>query len=182
MNDKRSNDLRDTLLALRAELADSLGRRPTKKEWLNEVKKHTQKVSRDAKTEIDMITYFESKFKKADNIALITDDVTVRNLHAFAYGQAVAVCVWGVAAGVVSEEEAVKTAKKISELAKKGYGSWQEYGQSYILGRACFFYDRFSGKDAEKAAEAQSDARSSYREAFAPATAKNPGSWTRLEW
>lgn len=182
VNDKRADELRDTLLALRAELADGLGRRPTKKEWLSEVKKYTQEVSDGAKDEIELITYFEGKFKKADGLPLITHDATVRNLHAFAYGQAVAVCVWGVAAGVVSEAEAVSKAKEISAIARREYGSWQAFGQSYILGRACFFYDRFSGKSAEKAADDQLFACRDYREACAPASSKNPGPWTRLAW
>ncbi len=182
VNDKRADELRDTLLPLRSDLADSLGRRPTKKEWIEEVKKYTQALNDDAKAEIELITYFESKLKKAAGLPLITDDATVRNLHAFAYGQAVAVCVWGVAAGVVSEAEAVAKAKEISAVARREYGSWQAYGQSYILGRACFFYDRFAGKNAEKAVSQQLVACQDYREACAPASSKNPGPWTRLAW
>jgi len=74
----------------------------------------------------------------------------IGNAPEIALGQAVAVSVWNVAMGLFMHEESRAAIQKINEQVCSQFGSCEEFGRSYVLGRAMHWSE---GKADEKVAE-----------------------------
>lgn len=176
VEDRRSRELWDSLLAVRMEAAKELGRKPTEREWLDAVKSEGGTGKGEEKDFIKAVHYYEKKLRKSGKTIVFPDDAVVTNLEGYAFGQAVAVAVWGVAMEIATVDEATKIIRNINKIARKRFDSWEDFGRSYILGRALHQSD---GKIDDELATKMGDAQIEYAAAL---NEKIDGPWTRLKW
>ena len=176
--ERRSDPLRDSLLRLRASVADSLGRRPTKKEWVKAAKEQGA-GGRDVTDTISTIVTLENGFKKKKlGTLVLPDSATIRSSTGYAYGQCAALATWGVALGFATREEIRPILAEISARARSEFGSWEEFGRSYLLGRSLRLVEQ--GMDTEKALEKADDGLTAYGRAFD--AKRGGGPWSTLTW
>ncbi|WP_053383702.1 DUF1266 domain-containing protein [Leucobacter celer] len=63
-------------------------------------------------------------------------DEPVVSLDAYPLGQAVAVSVWGVGLGLLSQTESLRLIGYVNAIARHEFDSWEAFGRSYALGSA----------------------------------------------
>lgn len=176
---RRTDALRDSLLAVRAELARSGNGRPSQREWLAAAKERGA-TGREVKTVIAAIVEIEKSMKKKYLGALVLPaDVTIASVRGYAQGQQIALATWGVALGFASREEIRPMIRMVSAQARDDFGSWEEFGRSYLLGRTLRLVEQ--GMPAEKAIEKTDDGMSAYGRLF-DAKRGNSGPWGQLPW
>jgi len=176
--ERRTDPLRDGLLSLRAELADSLGHRPSKREWVEAAKGQGASGREITKVIGDIVTIETSMKKKKLGTVVLPDAATIRHTRGYAYGQCIALATWGVALGFATREEIRPLIKQISDRAREDFGSWEEFGRSYLLGRTLRLTEQ--GMEPEKAIEKTDDGLVAYGRAFD--VKRGGGPWSTLRW
>lgn len=175
---RRSEPLRDGLLELRARLADTLGRRPSKKEWVAAAQAEGA-AARPAGRVIDSIITLERALRTRKlGTLILPDSATIGSTRRYAYGQAAALATWGVALGFATREEIRPILTRTSEQARADFGSWEEFGRSYLLGRSLRLVEQ--GMDPAKAIDTTSDGLLAYSQAFD--VNRGGGPWATLPW
>ena len=172
---RRRREMWVLLLAVRADLAEKLGRMPKSKEWLAAVVAEGGN-KRDARTFITAIEYIEREVRKRVGKDIVTPDVFVKTLDGYGLGQAVAMATWGVALGHGDVAEARQIISRINAEGRPAFTSWADFGLSYIAGRVMHWSD---GNVDEKTFEKFGDGWSDFK---AAATAKRNGPWATLSW
>ncbi|MFJ4223862.1 DUF1266 domain-containing protein [Microbacterium sp. NPDC089695] len=172
---RRRREVWTLYLAVRSELATSLGRAPKSKEWLAAIVAEGGD-KRDARTFVTAIEYIEREVRKHVGKDVITPDVFVRTLDGYAIGQAVAMTTWGVALGHGDVAEARQIIHRINVDARPAFTSWADFGLSYIAGRVMHWSD---GAVDEKSFEKYGDGWSDFA---AATTQKRNGPWATLSW
>lgn len=172
---RRRREVWSLYLAVRAELAERLGRVPKAKEWLAAITAEGGD-KRDARSFVTAIEYIEQETRKHVGKDVITPSVFVKSLDGYALGQAVALTTWGVALGHADTAEARSIIRGINADGRPGFSSWAEFGLSYIAGRVMHWSD---GKVDEKSYEKYGDGWSDFK---AATSAKRLGPWATLSW
>ena len=172
---RRRREMWVLLLAVRADLAEKLGRMPKSKEWLAAVVAEGGN-KRDARTFITAIEYIEREVRKRVGKDIVTPDVFVKTLDGYGLGQAVAMATWGVALGHGDVAEARQIISRINAEGRPAFTSWADFGLSYIAGRVMHWSD---GNVDEKTFEKFGDGWSDFK---AAATEKRNGPWATLSW
>lgn len=162
-------------LAVRNDLDTSLGRVPTAEEWLAAIAAEDGDV-RDARPFVIGIEHIEWEVRRRVGKEVVTPDVFVRTLDAYALGQAVAMATWGVALGYADVAEARRIIHRINADARPSFLSWADFGLSYIAGRILHWSD---GNLDEESFEKYGDVWSDFATASA---AKRNGPWATLPW
>ncbi|MCW2289062.1 uncharacterized protein DUF1266 [Leucobacter luti] len=164
------------LLALRdrAALANG-GQRPCTAEWLSLIAQSGGTGLGDELDFVRSVTYFERSFGHADS-TLYPAQATVTSFDGYALGQAAAIPIWGVGLGLISPDEALELVEQVNEIARTEFGSWQQFGRSYALGRAMHWSD---GAAAAHHVHFAAEAVSSMESALDPARG---GPWATLPW
>ncbi|QNA91585.1 MULTISPECIES: DUF1266 domain-containing protein [unclassified Microbacterium] len=162
-------------LAVRAELAERLGRTPKAKEWLAAIVQEGGD-KRDARTFVTSIEYSEAQVRKRVGKDVVTPDLFVRTLDGYALGQAVAMTTWGVALGHGDVTEARGIIHRINEEGRPAFTSWADFGLSYLVGRVMHWSD---GNVDEKSFEKFGDGWSDFKAAMSE---KRNGPWATLPW
>ncbi|KJC65779.1 hypothetical protein TZ00_03155 [Agreia bicolorata] len=176
---RRTDSLRDSLFELRAELARTSGRRPSQREWLAAAKERGAS-GRDVKGVINAVVEIEKSLKKsALRTVVLPASETIESVRGYAQGQQIAVATWGVALGFASRDDIRPMLREISEQARRDFGSWQEFGRSYLLGRVLRLVEQ--GMPVEKAIEKNEDGIRAYGQLF-DARRGNSGPWSTLPW
>ena len=176
---RRTDALRDSLLALRAELARSGNGRPSQREWLAAAKERGA-TGREVKSVITAIVEIEKSMKKKYLGTLVLPaDATIASVRGYAQGQQIALATWGVALGFATREEIRPMIRQVSAQARNDFGSWEEFGRSYLLGRTLRLVEQ--GMPAEKAIEKTDDGMFAYGRLF-DAKRGNSGPWGQLPW
>jgi len=176
--ERRREPLRDGLLELRARLAAQTGKRPSKREWVQAAKAEGA-TGRQVTTVIDNIVGIEAGLrKKALGTQVLPDSATIASADAYALGQVAALATWGVALGFATREEIRPILADVSSRAKAQFGSWEEFGRSYLLGRALRNVE--NGLPLEKAVEANQDGITAYGQALD--VKRDGGPWSSLAW
>lgn len=162
-------------LAVRNDLATRLGRVPKTREWLDAVSAEGGD-ERDAHPFIAGIEHIERETRRRVGEDIVTPDVYVRTLDAYALGQAVAMTTWGVALGHADVAEARRIIHRINLEARPGFVSWADFGLSYLAGRIMHWSDGTLDDDSfAKFGDGWSDFK-------AAATPKRGGPWATLPW
>ncbi len=162
-------------LAVRNDLHTALGRVPTTKEWLTAIADEGGD-RRDARPFVRGIEHIEQEVRRRVGKDVVTPDLYVRTLDAYALGQAVAMTTWGVALGYADVAEARRIIHRISVDTRPSFVSWAGFGLSYIAGRVMHWSDGDLAEDSfEKYGNSWTD--------FASAsTAKRNGPWATMPW
>jgi hypothetical protein len=177
--ERRTDALRDSLLALRAELARSRNGRPTQREWLAAAKERGAS-GREVRSIIAAIVEIEKSMKKKQQgTVVLPADATIASVRGYAQGQQIALATWGVALGFATREEIRPMIRQVSAQAREDFGSWEEFGRSYLLGRTLRLVEQ--GMPAEKAIEKTDDGLVAYGQLF-DAKRANSGPWSQLPW
>ncbi|MFK3676931.1 DUF1266 domain-containing protein [Microbacterium sp. NPDC090218] len=172
---RRRREMWVLYLAVRAQLAEQLGRVPRAKEWLAAIVAEGGD-KRDARTFVAAIEYIEKETRKRVGKDIVTPELFVRTLDGYALGQAVAMTTWGVALGHADVDEARAIIHQINLDGRPAFTSWADFGLSYIAGRVMHWSD---GNVDEKSFEKFGDGWSDFK---AAATAKRNGPWASLPW
>ena len=172
---RRRRDVWVTCLAIRAELAQRLGRTPKTKEWTSAIVE-AGGDKRDARSFVSAIESVEAQVRKLVGKDVVAPGLFVRTLDGYALGQAVALATWGVALGYADAAEARAIIRRINEEGRPAFSSWADFGLSYITGRVMHWSD---GTIGEKTFEKFGDGWSDFK---AAATAKRNGPWASLPW
>lgn len=172
---RRRREMWVLYLAVRSSLGERLGRAPKSKEWLSAIVEEGGD-KRDARTFVTAIEYIESQVRKLVGKDVVTPGLYVKTLDGYAIGQAVAMTTWGVALGHGDIAEARQIIHRINADARPAFGSWADFGLSYIAGRVMHWSD---GKVDEKSFEKFGDGWSDFK---AAAIAKRNGPWATLPW
>ncbi|MBF4634757.1 DUF1266 domain-containing protein [Agreia pratensis] len=176
---RRTDSLRDSLLELRAELARTSGRRPSQREWLAAAKERGAS-GRDVKSVINAVTEIEKSLKKsALRTVVLPAGATIESVRGYAQGQQIALATWGVALGFATREDIRPVLRQVSAEARRDFGSWEEFGRSYLLGRVMRLVEQ--GMPVEKAIEKNDDGIRAYGQLF-DAKRGNSGPWSTLPW
>lgn len=162
-------------LAVRNDLATRLGRAPKTREWLAAITADGGD-ERDAHPFIAGIEHIEREIRRRVGEDIVTPDVYVRTLDAYALGQAVAMTTWGVALGYADVAEARRIIHRINVEARPCFVSWADFGLSYLAGRIMHWSDGTLDDDSfAKFGDGWSDFK-------AAASAKRHGPWAALPW
>ncbi|MFF3026108.1 DUF1266 domain-containing protein [Microbacterium sp. NPDC057944] len=172
---RRRREMWVLYLAVRAQLAEQLGRVPKAKEWLNAIVTEGGD-KRDARTFVTSIEYTEGLIRKRVGKDIVTPDLFVKTLDGYALGQAVGMTTWGVALGHGDVAEARQIIHRINVEGRPAFSSWADFGLSYIAGRVMHWSD---GKVEEKSFDKFGDGCVDFQ---AAATAKRNGPWATLSW
>lgn len=121
---------------------------------------------------VQAVEYYEKELGKKH----FPSTETVVSFDAYALGQAVAVCTWGVSLGLISREESLKLIEALDSLAREEFDSWAAFGRSYALGRAMHWSD---GTSDEKRASQSLESIHSMENAL---DGKRLGPWGLLPW
>lgn len=175
MSVRRRRDMWTLYLAVRASVAEHLGRTPSAKEWLAAIVAEGGD-KRDAKKFVAAIEYIESEVRKRVGKDIVTPGLFVKTLDGYAIGQAAAMATWGVALGHGDITEARTILHSINVEARPDFSSWADFGLSYIAGRVMHWSD---GNVDEKSFEKFGDGWSDFK---AAATEKRNGPWATLSW
>lgn len=171
---RRRREMWVLYLAVRANLAEQLGRMPKAKEWLAAIVAEGGD-KRDARTFVTSIEYSEAQTRKRVGKDVIPADVFVKTLDGYALGQAVGMTTWGVALGHGDMAEAREIIHRINVEGRPAFGSWVEFGLSYAVGRVMHWSD---GEVDEKSFEKFE----SCNDLQAAASPKRNGPWATLSW
>ncbi|HZU94170.1 MAG TPA: DUF1266 domain-containing protein [Microbacterium sp.] len=172
---RRRREMWSLYLAVRAQLAEQLGRVPKAKEWLNAIVAEGGD-KRDARTFVTSIEYTEGLIRKRVGKDIVTPDLFVKTLDGYALGQAVGITTWGVALGHGDVAEARQIIHRINVEGRPAFSSWADFGLSYVAGRVMHWSD---GNVDEKSFEKFGDGCVDFQ---AAATAKRNGPWATLSW
>lgn len=162
-------------LSVRNDLHTALGRVPTANEWLAAIAAEGGD-EHDARPFARGIEHIEQEVRKRVGKEIVTPDLYVRTLDAYALGQAVAMTTWGVALGYADIAEARRIIRRISVDTRPSFVSWTDFGLSYIAGRVMHWSD---GTLDEDSFEKYGDV---WAEFAAAASAKRHGPWATLPW
>lgn len=162
-------------LSVRNDLHTALGRVPTAGEWLDAIAAESGD-EHDARPFTRGIEHIEQEVRKRVGKEVVTPDLYVRTLDAYALGQAVAMSTWGVALGYADVAEARRIIHRISVDTQPSFVSWTDFGLSYIAGRVMHWSDGTLDEDSfEKYGDVWAD--------FAAAAgARRHGPWATLPW
>ncbi len=122
------------------------------------------------------IAHIEQEVRKRVGKEVVTPDLYVRTLDAYALGQAVAMATWGVALGYADVAEARRIIHRISVDTRPSFVSWTDFGLSYIAGRVMHWSD---GNLDDESFERYGDVWADFAAAV---TAKRHGPWATLPW
>jgi hypothetical protein len=145
----------ESVLRVRRALAGRLGRTPSLQEWSEGV---TGTLGRRGASAADLteadealrrIARYEARFR-TDGV--LAPGGRVDTLSAFDHGRAVNVVRMGLGARYCDPREAEQTVLRIGELARRMYGSWEEFSLGYALTRLIMF----DGEDDAEEKYAQS--------------------------
>lgn len=175
LTDRRRREPWVISLEVRAELGRALGRVPKTREWTKAII-DAGGDKRDAQFFVAAIEYIEQETRKRAGKGAIPADVYVKTLDGYALGQAVAVATWGVGLGLGTVEEARQLIHRANVEARPLFGSWAEYGLSYVAGRAMHWSD---GRLDENSWRKYGDAAGEVARAL---DAKQQGPWAQLPW
>ncbi|MFF1917442.1 DUF1266 domain-containing protein [Streptomyces sp. NPDC058239] len=147
----------ESVLRIRRTLADRLERTPSHQEWSEGV---TTTLSRRRTSAADLaeadealrrIARYEERFR-ADGV--LAPEGRIDTLSAFDHGRAVNVVRMALGARYCDPQEAEQAVLRIGELARRAYGSWEEFSLGYALTRMILFdEDRSGTKYAESLAQ-----------------------------
>jgi len=98
---------------------------------------------------VGSITWYEARFR-ADG--LLAPGAVIPSAVAWNLGRASMMARWGVACRYGTENEVRRALEHVSGQARRVYGSWEEFGAGYVLGRCLHF-------DAEEFGSWYTDAR-----------------------
>lgn len=98
------------------------------------------------------------------------DELQSRGISAWDLGRAAQLVRWGVVSGYLTFSQAWEHLSEMESLAKLRFGSWEDYGRSYILG-ARYWYAR-EGTTEENAFATSAESALSERR----------GLWRKLPW
>ncbi|MDY0984215.1 DUF1266 domain-containing protein [Microbacterium sp. CFBP9023] len=162
-------------LAVRNDLDTALGRVPTTREWLAGIVAEGGDA-RDALPFVAGIERIEREVRRRVGKDVVTPDVYVRTLDAYALGQAVAMTTWGVALGYADVAEARRIIHRINVDTRPSFVSWVDFGLSYIAGRVMHWSDgNLDAESFEKYGEVWTD----FATAVMP---KRNGPWATMPW
>ncbi|MFG2630971.1 DUF1266 domain-containing protein [Streptomyces sp. NPDC048473] len=145
----------ESVLRIRRALAGRLERTPSHQEWSESV---TMTLSRRRTSAADLaeadealrrISWYEGRFR-ADGV--LPPDRRIDTLSAFDHGRAVNVVRMALGARYCDPQEAEQAVLRIGELARRTYGSWEEFSLGYALTRMILF----DGEDHAEAKYAES--------------------------
>ncbi|MGJ0390432.1 DUF1266 domain-containing protein [Microbacterium sp. CGR1] len=162
-------------LGVRNDLATALGRVPTTREWLDAIAADGGD-EHDAHPFVVGIEHIEREVRKRVGKEVVTPDLFVRTLDAYALGQAVALTTWGVALGYADVAEARLIIHRISIKARPSFVSWADFGLSYLAGRIMHWSD---GTLDDESFAKFGDGWSDFKEAT---STKRNGPWAMLPW
>ena len=162
-------------LAARNQLAITLGRVPRSTEWLAAIAAEGGD-DRNARPFVTGIEQIEREIRSHVGSEIVTPELFVRTLDAYALGQAVAMVTWGVALGHADVAEARRIIHRINVEARPSFVSWADFGLSYLAGRVMHWSDgELDGESFAKFGDGWSD----FKAAAAP---KRGGPWATLPW
>jgi hypothetical protein len=166
------------MMAIRDEIAPD-HRQPTDRDWLAAIKNHGGTGRGDEKKFVSNVRRWEKNLRKVGtkNFIVYPADYAATSLEGYNIGQAAAMVVWGNAMGFAEPGEAEKLLIEISAIAKRQFGSWEEFGRSYLLGRCVNLY-RMT-EDNDKVQSSIIGTMWSYRYAF---KGEHGGPWATLAW
>lgn len=162
-------------LAVRNDLDTALGRVPTTKEWLTAIAAEGGD-QHDARPFVGGIEHIEQEVRRRVGKEIVTPDLYVRTLDAYALGQAVAMTTWGVALGYTDVTEARRIIHRINADARPSFVSWADFGLSYVAGRVMHWSD---GNLDEDSFEKYGDPWTVFASA---SSAKHNGPWATMPW
>jgi hypothetical protein len=176
---RRADALRDSLLAVRAELAAAGTRRPSQREWLAAAKDRGAS-GREVTQIVQSVVAIEKSLKKNSlGTVVLPPEATIASVRGYAQGQQVAVATWGVALGFATREEIRPLLREVSAQARSDFGSWEEFGRSYLLGRTLRLVEQ--GMPVEKAIEKNADGLIAFGQLFEAKRGRS-GPWSTLTW
>lgn len=175
MTNRRQRPLWQQLLVLRAEAAKQAGRMPSRKQWLAAITAAGGTGKGEERKFVDAVEGYEAGLTKS-NRKIFPSTAYVTDFDAYALGQAVAVSTWSVGIGLISREESAQHIRRVNEIARAAYPSWEDFGRAYIVGRAMHWSD---GVGNEKQLE---DATSALRDMQTALDPKVNGPWALLPW
>jgi len=162
-------------LAVRNDLATRLGRAPKPREWSDAITAEGGD-ERDAHPFVVGIDHIERETRRRVGEDIVTPDVFVRTLDAYALGQAVAMSTWGIALEYADVAEVRRIIHRINAEARPCFVSWADFGLSYLAGRIMHWSDGMLDDDSfAKYGVGWSDFK-------AAATPKRHGPWATLPW
>lgn len=162
-------------LGVRNDFTTAVGRVPTTREWLDAIAAEGGD-EHDARPFIVGIEHIEREVRRRVGKDIVTPDLFVRTLDAYALGQAVAMATWGVALGHADVAEARRIIHRISVEARPSFVSWADFGLSYLAGRIMHWSD---GTLDDESFAKFGDGWNDFKEA---ASAKRHGPWAMLPW
>ncbi|MGW2177692.1 DUF1266 domain-containing protein [Streptomyces sp. NPDC001732] len=145
----------ESVLRIRRALADRLGRTPSLQEWSENVggtlgrRGAAATEPAEADEALRRIARYEARFR-ADGV--LAPGGRIDTLSAFDHGRAVNVVRMGLGARYCDPQEAERAVLRIGELARRTYGSWEEFSLGYALTRLIMF----DGEDDAEEKYAQS--------------------------
>ncbi|WP_176697127.1 DUF1266 domain-containing protein [Microbacterium sp. 3J1] len=162
-------------LAVRNEIATSLGRVPRAREWLDAIAADGDDAH-DSPAFVAGIEHIEQRVRRLVGAETVTPELFVRTLDGYAVGQAVAMVTWGVALGFADVHEARQLIHRINIDARRSFTSWADFGLSYLAGRVMHWSD---GAVDDEAFEQYGDGWIDMKAAL---SAKRGGPWATLPW
>lgn len=170
---RRRRELWQQLLALRAQAAQANGgKKPSSRQWLAAIKESGGTGKGEELEFVRAVEYYEKAFGKKHFPA----HEPVLSFDAYALGQAVAVCTWGVGLGLISREDSMRMIEEINRVARQEFDSWAAFGRSYVLGRAMHWSEGSADEDHAK------QCREAVVAMEIALDAKQRGPWGLLPW
>lgn len=170
---RRRRELWQQLLALRAQAAQANGgKKPSSRQWLVAIKESGGTGKGEELEFVRAVEYYEKAFGKKHFPA----HEPVLSFDAYALGQAVAVCTWGVGLGLISREDSMRMIEEINRVARQEFDSWAAFGRSYALGRAMHWSEGRADEDHAK------QCREAVVAMEIALDAKQRGPWGLLPW
>lgn len=171
--ERRRRALWQQLVALRARAAEANGgRRPSERQWIAAIKEAGGTGKGEERDFVRAVMYYENEFGKK----LFPANEPVVSFDGYALGQAVAVPVWGVGMGLISQADSMRLIEHVNGIARSEFESWAAFGRSYALGRVMHWSD---GTMDEKQARRGADAVTAMQHAL---DGKRRGPWGLLPW
>lgn len=160
-------------LGVRNHLATTSGRTPTAREWLAAIAADGGDA-RDAGPFVAGIERVEHEVRAHVGADVVTPELFVRTLDAYALGQAVAMATWGVALGYADVGEARLIIHRVNGDARRSFLSWADFGLSYLTGRVMHWSD---GDVDDTAFDRFGDGWETFR-----AATRRGAPWAALPW
>lgn len=173
---RRQNPLWQQLMLARAAAAQQIGgKRPSQAQWLEAIRQAGGTGEGPELQFVQATHHFEELLSKRCR-RILDEDHPMLSTDAYGLGKAVAMCVWSVHWGYLTQEESQAIIRNINDIARAEFDSWEAFGRSYVVYCALFW------TDADIADEENLDLATRDAMTLADALGSRHAPWDKLPW